>query len=157
MKMALFQQQNLAELAASLEVHPFDIAKLYGQDPQGLPKELHFSQADRDDIAKRLNLKHWWKGEKYSNHSDLLMLFSQKLWKNKLDNPTRADDLYRGLAGADYQLILLAVNELIQMKALESSSGQFGMMISKAEKFDDILKKILDEGQFPSALQKLIP
>ena len=42
MSMTIFTQQNLTEVAASLDVHPFDIARMYGQDAQGLPKELRF-------------------------------------------------------------------------------------------------------------------
>lgn len=156
MKLAIFQQQNLTQVATSLDVHPFDIARMYGQDTQGLPKELRFSTEERNNIAKKLGLEFWWTERKAFNKNEVLLLLAQKLWAKKLDTPTRGDNLYRGLDGESFQLLRSAVNIMIKNRVLKSAPGPFGIMVSKGDNFDSILKRILDEGIYPPELQALI-
>lgn len=152
----LFQQQSLTEVAASLDVHPFDIARMYGQDPQGLPKELRFSTQEKNDIAKRLGLEIWWPEKNDCSKNELLLRLAQKIQEKKLDTPTRGDNLYRGLEGENFQLVRSAVNTMIRIALLQSASGPFGIVVSKGQNFDSILEMILDEGRFPPELQELM-
>ena len=156
MSMKIFTQQNLTEVATSLDVHPFDIARMYGQDAQGLPKELTFSSEDRERIAEKLGLEFWWTEKKAFNKKELLILLAQKLLAKQLHTPTRGDNLYRGLEGEAFQVLRSAVNVMIDLKILKPSAGPFGIIVSKGENFDSMLKSILDKGEYPPKLQALV-
>lgn len=156
MGIAMFQKENLTEVAASLDVHPFDIARMYGQETQGLPKELYFSLEDRNDIAQKLGLEFWWTEQKSFKKNEVVSILMKKLWERTLVESTRGDNLYRGLEGESFQLLRSVVNTMIRIEILKSAPGPFGIVVSKGKNFDTMLGKIVMEGEYPSALQELI-
>ena len=156
MSITMFQKENLTEVAASLDVHPFDIARMYGQEAQGLPKELSFSDEERMDIAQKLGLEFWWTEQNSFKKNEAVTVLMNKLWERKLIEPTRGDNLYRGLEGESFQLLRSVVNTMIRIEILKSAPGPFGIVVSKGKNFDTMLGKIVMEGEYPSELQELI-
>ena len=160
MNLDLFQRSSLSEVAARLEVHPFDIARFYGQKPEGLPKELSFSAQDITTIASELKIEFWWsekerKGKEASS-AELVQMLADKLVSAKLEESVRGDNLYRGLRGTEFQLIRRIVNILIKLEVLQSSSGAFGIMVCKGKNFSTVLREISREGKFPDAITEVI-
>lgn len=155
MSIAMFQKKNLTEVAASLDVHPFDIARMYGQEAQGLPKELCFSAEERMDIAQKLGLEFWWTEQKSFTKKEAVTVLMTKLWERKLVEPTRGDNLYRGLEGEVFQLLRSVVNTMIRIEILKSAPGPFGIVVSKGKNFDTMLGKIVTEGEYPPELKEL--
>lgn len=160
MNLDLFQRSSLSEVAARLEVHPFDIARFYGQKSEGLPKELSFSTQDIATIATELQIEFWWsKTEskaKESEPADLVRELARKLLSAQLEEPVRGDNLYRGLRNADFQLIRRVVNLLIKLEVLQSSAGAFGIMVSKGKNFSQILTEIARDAKFPALISEVL-
>ena len=160
MSMQLFQRQNLTEVAAILDVHPFDIARMLGQEENGLPKELLFTPTEIKEIHDKLGLETWWKhGVKEDTPNrriELILELARKCQRHGLKEPVRGDNLYRGLQGDDFQFVRAVVNVLIKSKILRSTTSPAGIQIQQGELFEQEISKILEKGNFPAEIETMI-
>ena len=118
--MDLFRKLTLSEVAQQLQLKPFDIARILGQTG-GLPDILLFSDELVADIRKKAGVEIWWDEDPLPIEDDnrsraLVRSLAHKLLQHERDGgvSTRADNLFRGLEGADQLLIRRAVNQLIR-------------------------------------------
>jgi len=160
MSLNLFRKKSIGEIGGQLNVHPFDIARYFGQKEGGLPSEILFNKGDISDITKGMRIEFWWKGPSQiddQNHArGLIRELAQKLLEADLKKPTRSDNLCRGLAGDDYRLIMKAVNTLIMMEILQSVATSDGVDVELTEGVNSILEGIADGSEIPNELQSLI-
>jgi len=160
MGIKLFRKKSMAEVGAHLNVHPFDIARYYGQREGGLPLELMFDTADVAKIADGMRIEFWWSGE-FSTTDDnysraLICELARKILQADLSKATRSDNLCRGLEGEDYRLIMKAVNTLIMIEVLQSVATSDGVDVELAEGKRELLEAIADGSNIPTELQALM-
>ena len=55
----LFEKIRISQMAASLDLHPFEVARLMGQ-VGGLPRTLAFDQNDIDRVQELAGVETWW-------------------------------------------------------------------------------------------------
>ena len=160
MSINLFRKKSIAEVGAQLNVHPFDIARYFGQKEGGLPLEMLFDASDVTKIATGMRIEFWWRADFSPQDSNyergLICELARKLLKADLSKPTRSDNLCRGLEGEDYQLILKAVKILIMMEVLQSVATSDGFDVELAEGTTGVLEAIADGSDIPAELQALM-
>ena len=55
----LFEKIRVSQIASSLDLHPFEVARLLGQ-VGGLPRTLAFDQEDIDRVRELAGVETWW-------------------------------------------------------------------------------------------------
>ena len=55
----LFEKIRVSQIASSLDLHPFEVARLLGQ-AGGLPYTLAFDQNDIDKVCELAGVETWW-------------------------------------------------------------------------------------------------
>ena len=55
----LFEKIRVSQIASSLDLHPFEVARLLGQ-VGGLPRTLAFEEADIDRVRELAGVETWW-------------------------------------------------------------------------------------------------
>lgn len=162
MSAELFYRKSLSDIAAQLDVHPFDIARMMGLRESGLPAELHFDTKDTKEIASELRLEIWWAEpiqiEDGHHQRRLVREFARKLVTADLSQPTRADNMYRGLEGSDFALIRSVLNTFITLNVVQSVQTLTGIDISLVEgpATQKVLEDIVNASKFPKQLEELI-
>ena len=160
MSINLFRKKSIAEVGAHLNVHPFDIARYFGQREGGLPTEMLFDASEVSVIATGMRIEFWWRGEFSSEDGNygrgLIRELARKLLQADLSKPTRSDNLCRGLEGEDYRLIMKTVNTLIMMEVLQSVATSDGVDVELTTGMQGVLESIADGSDIPSELQALL-
>ena len=160
MSLNLFRKKSIAEISALLNVHPFDVARYFGQKEGGLPSELQFASEEVKDISKGMRIEFWWKGApelpEGNRAQRLIQALAQKLLDFDWGKPTRRDNLPRGLDGEDYRLIMKVVNTLIMMEILQSVATSDGVDVELMDGVTDVLEGIADGSRIPTELDALI-
>ena len=162
MSAELFYRKSLSDIAAQLDVHPFDIARMMGLRETGLPTELSFEAKDTKDIASELRLEVWWAEpiqiEDDNHHRRLIREFARKLLTADLSQPTRADNMYRGLEGNDFAFIRSVLNTFITLNIVQSVQTLTGIDICLLDGDDTqkILEDIVNATKFPNELDALM-
>lgn len=157
-----FTRKSLSELAAQLDVHPFDLARYLSLRENGMPAELMFDSKDGAMMAQELRLEAWWKEPfqiEDNNHKRLLIReLASRLLQADLSESTRADNLVRGLTGADFDFVRKAINALILSEILESIPKLTGVELSLSSKGNvrERLQKIVDAQEFPEAINEIL-
>jgi hypothetical protein len=160
MSLNLFRKKTITEVGAQLNVHPFDISRHFGQKENGLPSDLRFDDDQIAAIAEGMRIEFWWKGDietKDSNHARrLIRELARKIMSIKVGEPTRSDNLCRGLDGEDYRLILKTVNTFIMMGILQSVATSDGVDVELVDGSKPVLKGIAEGTKIPDELQDLM-
>ena len=55
----LFEKIRVSQIASSLDLHPFEVARLLGQ-VGGMPHTLAFEQADIERVRELAGVETWW-------------------------------------------------------------------------------------------------
>ena len=55
----LFEKIKISQIASSLDLHPFEVARLLGQ-VSGLSRTMAFDQADIDRVQELAGVETWW-------------------------------------------------------------------------------------------------
>lgn len=145
--------KSLDDVARSLELHPFDVARILGHVGE-LPPGLRFDNRDVDRVRELAGIERWWTGmarlpDKDPARSGALV---QGLARNLLQRDrvgsrtTRADNLLRGLDGADRKRLRRTINTLIRERVLRTSSSWRGLQLSVEPQRVPVLRA-LQEGQ----------
>ena len=160
MSLSLFRKKTITEVGAELNVHPFDIARHFGQKENGLPSDMRFDEAQILEIAKGMRIEFWWKGQiqtQDSNHARrLIRELARKVLSLEVGKPTRSDNLCRGLDGEEYRLILKTVNTFIMMGILQSVATSDGVDVELVEDATGVLEGIADGSNIPDELQEFL-
>jgi len=159
--MDLFRKLSLSEVAQKLQLKPFDIARIMGQSG-GLPDVLLFSDELVADIRRKAGIEVWWDEESLPIADDnrsraLVRSLMFKLLKHERDGgvSTRADNLFRGLDGADQLLIRRAVNQLIREGLLLSLPTASGLHIRVDAVQRDTLESMASGSDIPDSIETL--
>ena len=158
----MFDYYSLSEVAARLDIHPFDLARYLAIQKGGIPNELRFSSAQIDQMAAGLGLQSWWSEPivlvDENHHRLLIRELARRLLNADIHQGTRADNLYRGLEGADYNFVRKVVNALIKCKLLKPVSTLTGVSVSFVQRddLDTVLQQIQDGSQFPQEIDTLL-
>ena len=157
----LFEKIRMSQIASTLDLHPFEVARLMGQ-AGGLPRTLAFEQADIDRVQDLAGVETWW-GANAPKIDDaipgraLVRTATQMLIDRGIvdDNTTRADNLFRGLEPADQFVVRRAVNHLIREEVLQSIPTSQGLHLKVAGGKLNVLQGIADGSKVPSSLEEL--
>ncbi len=158
-KLDLFKKMTLSEVATKLEVMPFYIARHYGQNG-GLPADMLFDTAVLDKLRAEMGLETWWDGSPFEVDDDnppvrLIRELTVRMLKVDVSKVERADNLYRGLKGADKDLIKAAVNELIRMGVIQSIPMAAALGVKFVPEKREILEKIAAGNKLPPSIEHL--
>ena len=160
MSINLFRKQSIAEVSARLNVHPFDVARYFGQKEGGLPAEMLFEESEVAAIQQGMRIEFWWSSELVlpdgNREYELIRALLAKLLETELDVPTRRDNLCRGLVGNDHRFIQRVINALIMMEILQSIATSDGVDVQLTDGVAGQLKQIVEGGDLPQELQSLI-
>ena len=157
----LFEKIRVSQIAASLDLHPFEVARLLGQ-AGGLPYTLAFDQNDIDRVCELAGVETWWganapKIEDDVSGRQLVRTAAQMLLDRDVvgGNTTRADNLFRGLEPADQFVVRRAVNHLIREEVLKSIPTSQGLHLQVDADQVKVLQGIADGSKIPSSLEEL--
>ena len=56
----LFEKLRVSQIAANLDLHPFEVARLMGQSG-GLPRTLGFDESDIERVREMAGVETWWR------------------------------------------------------------------------------------------------
>ncbi len=157
----LFEKLRVSQIAGSLDLHPFEVARLLGQ-ADGLGRTLAFETEDIERIRKLAGVETWWGSGKGNVDDDvsgrsLVRTAAQMLIDRNVvgENTTRADNLFRGLEPADQFVVRRAVNQLIREEILRSIPTSQGLHLRVDKDKVKTLKKIADGSGIPDSLEEL--
>ena len=148
-------------MAASLDLHPFEVARLMGQ-VGGLPRTLAFDQNDIDRVQELAGVETWWGSSAPKIDDDipgraLVRTAAQMLIDRDIvgEKTTRADNLFRGLEPADQFVVRRAVNHLIREEVLRSIPTSQGLHLQVDESSVGKLQGIADGSNIGAGLEEL--
>ena len=155
----LFRKLSLSQVAKELDVLPFYIARYLGQK-DGLPVDLRFDREEVEILRNEMGLKAWWKGENFEITDTiparrLIREMANRMLKMDFSKTERADNLFRGLQGANQRLITQAVNELIKMGVIQSVPLASGLGVRFVESKKTVLEKIAGGEEIPKVIERL--
>lgn len=155
----LFRKKNLSEVAQTLEVHPFDLARHFGATGH-LPHRLQIDEESIETLRRELGVLSIWSEDGPSVHDPnprrgLLRELSGRLLDANFTNSHRADNWYRGLVEEQQFLITQAINLFIELDVLLSISTPGGLHIQIVENKRNILELIFDGSDIPSVFDEL--
>ena len=157
----LFEKIRVSQIASSLDLHPFEVARLLGQ-AGGLPYTLAFDQNDIDKVCELAGVETWWGSSAPKIEDDvpgrkLVRTAAQMLIDREVvgGNTTRADNLFRGLEPADQFVVRRAVNHLIREEVLKSIPTSQGLHLQVDADKVTVLQGIADGSKIPSSLDEL--
>jgi hypothetical protein len=157
----LFEKIRISQMASSLDLHPFEVARLMGQ-VGGLPRTLAFDQNDIDRVCELAGVETWWGSSSPKIDDDipgraLVRTAAQMLIDRKIvgDKTTRADNLFRGLDPADQFVVRRAVNHLIREEVLRSIPTSQGLHLQVDEGSVSKLQAIADGSSIGAGLEEL--
>ena len=160
MSINLFRKQSIAEVSARLNVHPFDVARYFGQKEGGLPSELLFEESEVVEIQRGMRIEFWWSRDLVlpdgNREYELIRALLAKILETQLEEPTRRDNLCRGLVGNDHRFVQRVVNALIMMEVLQSIATSDGVDVQLTDGVVGQLQQIVEGGELPPELQSLI-
>ena len=155
-----FERLRLEDIARELDLHPFEIARILGQ--QGLPSVFEFSSDMTEEVRRLAGVEVWWTSRngtvKDANRSRGMVRSLAKMLiehDKKQQNSTRADNLFRGLDGADQLLIRRAVNQLIREGILRSIPTANGLHVRVDPVQQDTLAGIANGSEIPDSVESL--
>ena len=157
----LFEKIRVSQIASSLDLHPFEVARLLGQ-VDGMPHTLAFDEADIERVREIAGVETWW-GTNVPSIEDgipgrgLVRTAAQMLLDRDVvgDNTTRADNLFRGLEPADQFVVRRAVNHLIRDEVLTSIPTSQGLHLRVDTEKVNVLQGIADGSDIPTSLEEL--
>ena len=130
----LFEKLSLVEVAQVLEVHPFELARLLGAKGE-LPRDLRFDESEIGRLRSLAGVETWWTGgalpvEGKDRSRSLVRSLAHLILERGLPGaaPTRADNLFRGLATEEAAFMRRVVNQLIREELAVSSSSARGLL-----------------------------
>ena len=157
----LFEKIRVSQIASSLDLHPFEVARLLGQ-VGGLPRTLAFEEADIDRVRELAGVETWWGSNAPKIEDDvpgraLVRIAAQMLLDREVvgEQTTRADNLFRGLEPADQFVVRRAVNHLIREEVIKSIPTSQGLHLQVDEDQVGVLRGIADGSKIPSSLEEL--
>lgn len=157
----LFEKIRVSQIASSLDLHPFEVARLLGQ-VGGLPRTLAFDEADIDRVRELAGVETWWGSNAPKIEDDvpgraLVRTAAQMLLDREVvgEQTTRADNLFRGLEPADQFVVRRAVNHLIREEVIKSIPTSQGLHLQVDEDQVGVLRGIADGSKIPSSLEEL--
>lgn len=157
----LFEKIRVSQIASSLDLHPFEVARLLGQ-VGGLPRTLAFDENDIDRVRELAGVETWWGSNAPKIEDDvsgraLVRTAAQMLLDRDVvgEQTTRADNLFRGLEPADQFVVRRAVNHLIREEVIKSIPTSQGLHLQVDEEQVSVLRGIADGSKIPSSLEEL--
>ena len=164
----LFRKKTLTDLAKSLDLTPFDLARHYGSN-EGLPLDLLFDKGEQDQLRVDLNLEDWWSVtgpcvEILNNAEfvDISMVRTRlrQVSAMLLRRPSethRSDNLLRGFSEEtselsvqeEKSLITVLLNLLIRSGAIQSVSMASGLGLLVK---DSSLLESISQGKWPAVI-----
>jgi hypothetical protein len=157
----LFEKIRVSQIASSLDLHPFEVARLLGQ-VGGLPRTLAFDENDIDRVRELAGVETWWGSNAPKIEDDvpgraLVRTAAQMLLDRGVvgEQTTRADNLFRGLEPADQFVVRRAVNHLIREEVIKSIPTSQGLHLQVDEGQVSVLRGIADGSKIPSSLEEL--
>ena len=157
----LFEKIRISQMAASLDLHPFEVARLMGQ-VGGLPRTLAFEASDVDRVRELAGVETWWGSNAPKIDDDipgraLVRTAAQMLIDRDVvgEKTTRADNLFRGLEPADQFVVRRAVNHLIREEVLRSIPTSQGLHLQVDESSVSKLQGIADGSNIGAGLEEL--
>jgi len=155
----LFEKLTLSQIARWLDVHPFDIARVLGNEGR-LPVKLSFDESEVDRIRALAHVETWWDGGALPVADDnrrraLVRALAHKLAARPDGESSRADSLVRGLEGDELMLVRRVVNRFIQDGLLSSHSTVRGLEVSVIPSQRATLQSIAEGRDIPKHLEAL--
>ena len=150
-------------VARLLGLKPFDIARILGQQEGGMPAELLFEQDVVEKVRELAGVEIWWpldgpRALDDANRSrGVVRALATKLVEHHTahNSTTRADNLFRGLDGADQLLVRRAVNQMIREGMLLSVSTVSGLHVVVDDAQLDTLRAMADGSRIPDSIAAL--
>ena len=164
----LFRKKTLTDLAKSLDLTPFDLARHYGSK-EGLPLDLLFDKGEQDQLRSELSLEDWWSSA--GPCVDILnneVLVDVSMVRTRLrqisamllrrsSETHRSDNLMRGFSEESSELsiqeekslITVLLNLLIRSGAIQSVSmgSGLGLLVK-----DNSLLESISKGEWPAVI-----
>lgn len=163
MALDLFRKKTLSDMARGLGLKPFDVVRILAQEGEGLPATLLFEEETILRVREIAGVEIWWDPEaplpvEDSHRSRALVrsLAHKLLAHHQAEaGPTRADNLFRGLEGADQLLIRRAVNQMIREGFLQSLPAASGLHILVDAVYADTIAGVADGSSIPDNIEAL--
>ena len=157
----IIHYSSLSEVAAKLDIHPFDIARYLALQKSGIPNEMQFTANQINQMAEGLGLENWWKAPRQIQDDNperlLIREMAQRLLNADLSSGTRADNLYRGLQGGEYAFVRSVVNAFIKSQILHPVATLTGLQIHLGnDESHKRLRKIVSMEEFPAEIEQLL-
>ena len=161
MSLETFRKLSMGDVARSLGLKPFDIARILGQQEGGLPAQMRFDPGIVDEVRELAGVSVWWtdsvRAEDTIPARATVRTLAAKLLEHHTTHrkPTRADNLFRGLEGAEQLLIRRAVNQMIREGMLRSVSTVSGLHVIVDEVQVDTLQAVAAGTSIPDNIAAL--
>ncbi len=158
----LFQYYSLSEAAAKLDIHPFDIARYLAIQQGGMPNELRLTPQKISQIAHGMGLQNWWSEpmqiEDAQPKRRLVRELARRVFDADWNVSTRADNLNRGLAGAEYAFVRRCINVFIKCDLLAPEASLTGLNIRKGNhpNWEETMQSIIEAKAFPDEFSSLL-
>jgi hypothetical protein len=138
-------------LADRLGLHPLEVAAIVGHD-RTLPKVLVFEAEDVALIEAAGAIERWWTDD---GASDVRARFARILDRLlEARGVTRLDNVLRGLAERDAQVLRAAIDELVELDVVRRRDTLRGPMLSIGDR--ERAEAMRDGGEIPDTLQNLL-
>lgn len=142
---------GLDEVAAALDLHPFDVARILGHRGE-LPPGLRFTREDVERVRELAGIERWWSGgsglpsEERARAAAMVQQLSRLLLRHDLTGArtTRADNLLRGLDPADKKRLRRVINALIRAGVLRTRASWRGLQVGVDRTWVGGLRKLAD-------------
>ena len=161
MSLEAFRKLSMGDVARNLGLKPFDVARILGQESAGLPADLQFEPEVVDVVRGLAGVEVWWASAERVDDTDpargTVRTLAAKLLEHHTTHrsPTRADNLFRGLEGADQLLVRRAVNQMIREGLLRSVSTVSGLHVIVDDVQVDTLQAIAAGTSIPDNIAAL--
>jgi len=158
----LFQYFSLSEAAVQLDIHPFDIARYLSIQKGGMPSELRLTQQQITQVAQGMGLQNWWAEPMKLVDENPKKLLCRELARRILEadwtDPTRADNLNRGLSGEQYSFVRRLINAFIKCELLLPKSTLTGLVIQKGRhpEWEAVLSAMIADSEYPVEITSLL-
>lgn len=155
------ERLSVADVAASVGLHPFEVVRLLGHAGE-LPPALRFEPGDVARVRELSGVEAWWEPPVDLPIDDpertlaLLTGLARRLVERRVVAPvtTRADNLVRGLPPADARRLRRVINGLVRARMLVTQASWRGLLVSVEPTWEPIVVDIAKGGQLPRVLRE---
>ena len=158
------ERRLVCDVAAELELHPFDLVRA-ATNIGVMGPSFTFGEEELRRLIAELGIEPWWAADEAAAWPTTepergVALGRALAWKLVAlkpteSQPTRADNLYRGVGSDDRRRLRKLINDLIRHGVLSSMATPRGIEVFLRSEGLDLLEQLADEASPPELFAEL--